>query len=155
MRRRDIVLICSLLFTVVAGMFTYTYIAKQQAEPIAVTPEPVEEARETMRLDAKHFYRDGVHTIVGEVMMPTPCDLLSYEAVFAESFPEQVSYNFTVINNSEVCAQVMTPQRFMVSATASAGANLAATWNGVAIELNLVEAAPEETLESFELYFKG
>ncbi len=138
-------------------MFIYTYLAKQQPAP--ATTEPVVEtsapAPLVSRIDAKHFYRDGVHTIVGEVMMPTPCDLLTYESQVAESMPEQVTFSFDVINNGGICAQVITPQRFMVSATASEAANLFATFAGTQIELNLVEAAPNETLEDFELYFKG
>jgi hypothetical protein len=158
MRQRDIVLVCVLLAAIVLGMFTYTYLEQKQT-PAAVNP--VVEAPTTevpsyiSRIEAKHFFIDGVHTIVGEVMMPTPCDLLTYEAVVAESFPEQITYNFGVINNSEVCAQVVTPQRFLVTATASAEATHAATFNGQPIELNLVEAAANETPESFELYIKG
>ncbi len=157
MRQREIILVCGLLGAIVLGMFTYTYLAKQQpapvvSEPVAETPTP---SPLISRIEAKHFYRDGVHTIVGEVMMPTPCDLLTYESRVAESLPEQVTFQFDVINNSEMCAQVMTPQRFMVSATASEAANLSATFAGTQIELNLVEAAPNETLEDFELYFKG
>ena len=157
MRRREIILVCGLLVAIVLGMFTYTYLAKQQ--PATAVVEPVVEAPAVnelfSRIEAKHFYRDGTHTIVGEVMMPTPCDLLTYESVVAESMPEQVTFQFGVINNSEMCAQVMTPQRFMVSASASQAAELKATFNGQSIELNLIEAGPNETIEDFELYFKG
>lgn len=156
MRQREIVLVCGLLGAIVLGMFTYTYMAKTTppavSEPVITEPTPTPLVT---RIDAKHFYRDGQHTIVGEVMMPTPCDLLTYESVVQESMPEQITFAFDVINNSEMCAQVVTPQRFMVSATGSEQANLSATFDGVAIELNLVEAAPNETLEDFELYFKG
>ncbi len=156
MRQRDIVLVCVLLGAIVVGMFTYTYLERQQVS----VPAPVEEVPPVVpsyvtRIDAKHFFIDGVHTIVGEIMMPTPCDLLTYEATVAESFPEQITYNFGVINNSDTCAQVVTPQRFLVNANASSGATHQATWNGQPVELNLVEAATGETPEAFELYIKG
>lgn len=157
MRQRDIVLVCALLATIVLGMFVYTYLERQSSnkspDQVEVVEEPV--VVPVSRIEGKHFYRDGVHTIVGEVMMPTPCDLLTYDAVVSESFPEQVSFNFGVINNSDTCAQVVTAQRFLVSATASDSAVLSATFNGVPVELNLVEAAPNETPDSFELYIKG
>jgi hypothetical protein len=158
MRQRDIVLVCVLLAVIVLGMFTYTYLERNQmpVEPAPVVETPTTEVPAYMsRIEAKHFFTDGVHTIVGEVMMPTPCDLLTYEATVAESFPEQITYNFGVINNSELCAQVVTPQRFLITASASAEATHRATFNGQSIELNLIEAAPNETPDSFELYFKG
>jgi hypothetical protein len=157
MRHRDIVLITSLLGVIVVGMFTYTYLVKKSA-PVE-TPTPTEELPADTygisRIDAKHFYRDGVHTIVGELPMPTPCDLLTYSASVAESYPEQVTFDFDVVNTAEACAQVVTVQRFMVTATASADAILNARFMGQAVELNLVEAAANETPESFELFIKG
>jgi hypothetical protein len=158
MRQRDIVLVCVLLAAIVLGMFTYTYLERTQVPTETtqvVEPPSTEVPSYITRIEAKHFFKDGVHTIVGEVMMPTPCDLLTYEAVVAESFPEQITYNFGVINNSEVCAQVVTPQRFLVTASASVEATQRATFNGQPIELNMIEAAAGETPESFELYIKG
>jgi hypothetical protein len=43
----------------------------------------------------------------------------------------------------------------MVSATASSEATLGARFKGTVVELNLVEAAANETPESFELFIKG
>ncbi len=157
MKQRDIVLVCCLLGAIVAGMFTYTYLAKQEQKqnvPDSIATPQVEKPLFS-RVEGKHFYRDGVHTIIGEIMMPTPCDLLTYEAVVAESYPEQVTVAFDSINTSESCASVVTAQRFMVSATASVAANFKATYKGQPIELNLVEAAADERPESFELYSKG
>jgi hypothetical protein len=117
--------------------------------PVAADPYGI------TRIDAKHFYRNGVHTIVGEIPMPTPCDLLTYTATVAESYPEQINFAFAVTNTSETCAQVVTPQRFLVTATASNEAVMKATFMGKSVELNLIEAAANETPESFELYSKG
>ena len=73
----------------------------------------------------------------------------------AESYPEQITINFTVLNNADTCAQVMTEQRFMVEVTASEEATFSATLEGRPVELNLVPAAEGETPEDFELYYKG
>lgn len=147
---------------IVAGMFGYAYLKSSERQQ--VTPQPSEDERKKQpddryahidRIDGKHFYEDGVHTIVGELAMPTPCDLLNAEATVAESFPEQVTLDFEVINNAETCAQVITPARFQVRAEASEEATFSARFNGRPVELNLRPAAPGETPEDFELYIKG
>lgn len=161
MENRTIALVVALFALIVVGMFTFAYLKNQElaepAPPDEVTQE--EEVAEPLygieRIEATRFYIDGVHTLVGEIDMPTPCDLLETNAVVMESFPEQVRVEFTVINTADMCAQVITPQRFMVSAEASEMAAFGATLNGVPVELNIVEAAPGETPEEFELYIKG
>ena len=108
------------------------------------------------RIDAVHFYEDGTHTFVGEIDMPTPCDLLEFGAVVMESFPEQIRLEFEVVNeDAEMCAQVITPQRFMIEATASEEATVSAQFMGSAIELNLRDPQPGETPDDFELFIKG
>lgn len=162
MEKRSVIMIVILFVLIVAGMFIYAFIKNQEIEEQI----PDEQGSETnddqetpyddiTRIDAKHFYSDGTHTLVGEVVMPTPCDLLEADASVAESFPEQVQIEFTVVNTADVCAQVLTPQRFMVTAGASEEATFSATFEGRPIELNLIEAAPGETPEDFELFIKG
>jgi hypothetical protein len=159
MSNKTIVLFVSLFALIVAGMFLFTYLHKQNTQ--ADTPLPEQQSTSTpnmygiTRIDGKHFFIDGVHTIVGELTLPTPCDLLTTDARVAESYPEQVTFAFSVVNTTETCAQVMTNQRFKVEASASKEANLAATFAGTPVELNLVEAAPGETPDTFELFIKG
>jgi hypothetical protein len=158
MSNRTIVLFVVLFALIVSGMFAFTYFYKQNTPP----PEPVVPQTATTtnpygitRIDGKHFFINGVHTIVGELAMPTPCDLLTTDAMIAESYPEQVTFVFSVINTTEVCAQVITNQRFKVSAQASKDATLKATFMGAPVELNLVEADAGETPDDFELFIKG
>lgn len=159
MSNRTIVLFVSLFVLIVLGMFSFTYFYQKNNEPVVVPPEaPATTTANTYgitRIDGKHFFSNGVHTIVGELAMPTPCDLLTTEALVAESFPEQVTFAFNVVNTTEVCAQVITNQRFKIEAAASDQANLKATFMGEPVELNLVEAEVGETPEEFELYIKG
>lgn len=158
MSNRTIVLFISLFGLIVVGMFLFAYLYQKNIEPVA-TPEP--QATTTLnpygitRIDGKHFYIDGVHTIVGELAMPTPCDLLTTQSMVAESHPEQVTFMFDVVNTSEVCAQVITYQRFKIEAIASDQATLEATFMGEPVALNLVEAEAGETPEEFELFIKG
>ena len=157
MSRRLITLISTVFILLVIGMFAFTYLKKAEAPVSVPAPEPTQttDAYNVTRIEAKHFFQGGVHTIVGEISMPTPCDLLKTTARVAESMPEQITYDFTVVNNSESCVQTVTAARFKVAANASLTATQAATFMGRPVELNLVEAAPGETPDDFELFIKG
>ena len=159
MSNRTIVLFVVIFALIIVGMFLFTYLYQKNTEPV---PLPTDTQATTTqnnygitRIAAKYFYINGVHTIVGELAMPTPCDLLTTDATVAESFPEQVTFAFDVVNTTEVCAQVITNQRFKIDASASDQATLRATFMGEPVELNLVEAEAGETPEEFELFIKG
>jgi|GEM_PF-299196 len=152
------VLIAVVVFVlIIVGMFIFAFLKKSNNEtPTPQKEEQVEDAYSNIdRIDAKHFYIDGVHTVAGEVAMPTPCDLLEARSIVAESYPEQITIDFTVVNEADFCTQVVTPQRFKVSSTASADATFQALFMGRKVELNLIEAEPGETPEDFELFIKG
>lgn len=158
MDKRTIILVISLFILIIAGMFTFAYLKRSeitQQPPVVIVEEEVVPYADITRIDAKHYFIDGVHTFVGEIQMPTPCDLLEVDTVVMESYPEQIKLNFSVVNNSETCAQVLTAQRFKTSATASEAATVSATFMGRAVELNLIPAAAGETPEEFELFIKG
>ncbi len=156
MNKKSIILAVIIFSLIVAGMFIFAYLKKTEISqaPVVVEKETVAYP-EIERIDAKHYFIDGVHTLVGELTMPTPCDLLEVNAVVMESFPEQIKVDFNVINNSQMCAQVLTTQRFKVSATASGEAVFGATFMGRNIELNLIPASAGEVPEDFELFIKG
>lgn len=155
--QRALIAAAVLFVLIVGSMFAFAHwqrSAMVEPEPLPPTSSDAESA-ETRRIDAKHFYDGATHTLVGEVLMPTPCDLLEAEAIVRESSPEQVTVTFTVINNAETCAQVVTPQRFRVDFAASEEASIDATWEGAPAILNLLEATAGETPEDFELFIKG
>lgn len=159
MKQKPVVIAIALFVVIVAGMFAFAYLKKNEAVNAPVTQDTqntgeVKYASIT-RVTAKHYYIDGVHTLAGEIPMPTPCDLLEAEALVRESFPEQIAISFNVVNNAEFCAEQVTMQRFMVSAAASKDATFSATFMGRPVELNLVPAAEGETPDDFELYIKG
>ncbi len=161
MNQRAILIFVILFIIIVAVMFAFTYIKKAE---ISTTNDEVVETDEQKPFDkyagitlvtAKHFYINGIHTISGEIPMPTPCDLLEAEAFVLESSPEQIQINFSVINNADNCAQVITPQRFKVDASASESATFSAFFMKRPIELNLIEAEDGETPDNFDIYIKG
>jgi hypothetical protein len=158
MNRRAVLLTVLLFALVVAGMFAFAFLKHddaKQGDTMSDTNAADSRYTNITRVDGKHFFIDGVHTVVGEIPMPTPCDLLESDARVAESAPEQVTIDFTVVNNAEFCAEQITPQRFKVSANASENASFSATFEGRPIELNLVEAGPDESPDDFELFIKG
>ena len=159
MSQKSITLIVSLFVLIVVGMFGYAYLKQgeiqSETEPIVETPTPEVPYPNVTRIDAKHFFIDGVHTLVGEIEMPTPCDLLESAATVMESAPEQVLIDFSVINTSEMCTQVITAQRFKVDFSASENATIRALFMGRDVVLNLIPAAPGETPDEFELFIKG
>lgn len=160
MNQRTIILTIILFVLIVAGMFTFAFLKKGEIvsdQTIDQEIQPTEDVKyaSITRIEGKHYYIDGVHTVVGEIPMPTPCDLLEVEAFVAESYPEQITLDFSVINNAEFCAQQITSQRFKVSATASDEASFSARFAGKDIELNLIPAAAGEVPDDFELFIKG
>jgi len=155
MNQRALIIAVVLFAAIVGGMFAYAYMKRGQLQSGEIPPPPVEEAQNVRRIDVKHFFSDGVHTVAGEVLMPTPCDLIESDSIVRESAPEQVTIAFSVVNNAEMCAQVVTPQRFKASFEASAAATIEATWNGEPVVLNLIDAGPNEDPDNFELFIKG
>lgn len=160
MNHRGIIAAALILVLLIVGMFVFAYIKKNElAAPVpppttsSEAPDAVSTNREVVT--AKHFYVDGVHTLVGEVDLPTPCHLLNSDARVMESFPEQVVVEFSLVNEADMCAQVITAQRFKVTFAASEDAVISALWDGEPITLNLIPAAPGESPDDYEIYIKG
>lgn len=158
MSNKTIALFIAGFLVLVLGMFGLSYVQKQNSVleiPLDTSVATSTDQYKISRIEAKHFFRNGTHTIVGEITMPTPCDLLTTDARVAESMPEQVTYKFNVINTTTDCEAKPTKQRFSIVAKASDQANLTATFRGVPVSLNMVEASADETPESYELFIKG
>lgn len=160
MENKHIVAAIVTLILIILGMFVFTYLKKSELSNVE-TPISTESKQDDSRygnitrVDAKHFFINGTHTIVGEILMPTPCDLLNWDTRIGESMPEQVVVDFKVVNHSETCAEVITAQRFKVSFTASEQASIGATLQGRHIDINLIPGAAGETPDDFELFIKG
>lgn len=159
MNQKTMVMAVVLFILIVVGMFIFAYLKNTEQQIVPIDP-PVEQVSvdkyaNITRIDGKHFFVDGVHTVAGEIKMPTPCDLLNGTAIIAESYPEQITLDFSVINNSELCAEVITSALFKIEAVASEGASFKAVFQNRPIELNLIEAQEGESPEDFEVFIKG
>jgi hypothetical protein len=158
MNHKGIVFAIIIFGIVIVGMFVFAYMKKTE-QAIAPTTDTNKETPtpydSIQYIDGKHFFNGSTHTIVGEILLSTPCDLLNWDPIIMESMPEQVRINFTVINNTEACTQVITPQKFFVEFNASEKATIEAFLNGRSVVLNLIPAAPGETPENYEFSPKG
>lgn len=158
MNKSNTYIVVALFFVVVIGMFGYAaYQKKLMSETTPVAEEMLpDQYGDITSVNVKHFYENGIHTLVGEVPMPTPCDILNAETVVGllDGNPE-VTLNLTVTNSAEMCAQVITPQKFIVTAEAGANPKFHAHFNGRDIEINIIPALPGETPETFEMFLKG
>ena len=160
MKNKHITAAVVVLLLIVVGMFIFAYLKKSELNEVKV---PIVETStkddsrygNITRIDAKHFFINGTHTIVGEILMPTPCDLLNWNYRIQESMPEKVIIDFDVVNHSETCAEVTKAQRFKVVFSASEKAVVTATLEGRQIEVNLIPALPSESPDDFELFIKG
>ncbi len=159
MKNNGIIVAIAIFILIIVGMFVFAYLKKSEladapVAPVVETPRPGPYDSITL-ITAKHFFIDGKHTLVGEIPMPTACDLLNWDSAVAESMPEQVTVNFDAINNATNCTPAVTNQRFKVEFTASEAASIKATLEGKPVQLNLIPAGEGETPEDFELFLKG
>lgn len=160
MKKHGIIVAIVIFALIIAGMFIFAFLKKSELAvietenqtPTAPLPTPYDYIT---RVDAKHFFIDGTHTIAGEMLMPTQCDLLNWTTAVSESNPQEVTVAFVVVNNARDCEPAVTPARFLVPFTAGGDAHISATLNGRSVELNLIPAGANEKPVDFELFLKG
>ena len=161
MSQKSIILIVVLFILIVAGMFIYANLKQAELESPTVPDANIQSETEDSpydyinRITATQYFIDGTHTLVGEIELPTPCDLLETDFVVMESMPEQVRLDFSIINNSDTCVQIITAQRFQIEVVASEGATFSAYFEGREVSLNLIPAPEGATPDEFELFIKG
>lgn len=158
MENKHVLATILVLAIIIVGMFVFAYLKKnelQQPEQTQATQSENEPYANITRIDAKHFFTDPKHTLVGQILMPTPCDLLEWSTRVQESAPETVIVDFKVVNHTDTCAQVVTPQRFMVQFDAQKEAVIKATFEGRYVDLNLIPAQPGDVIDDSEVFIKG
>ncbi len=142
------------ILLILVGTLVYVKYIKPNND-VTPTGQVQGETEEKMTITAKHQFKNGKHIIAGDIDLPTPCYVLDSKVNVAESAPEQVTLVFTATTQGEVCAQVITTERFKLEFQASEQANISATWNGKPATLNLIPAGANEDLNNFELFIKG
>ncbi len=167
MNRTTILLLIALIVALVGGWFIFSSLPGLSTGGTSVSdvsdemPPAEEETVEITRIDAKHYYtmtgQGGVHTVAGELMMQSSCDLLNSNAVLLdEGEGTRAVISFDVVNNDpEVCDKTPTPQRFKIGFPAAKDIKIEAVYKGQEVPLNLIEAGPGESPADFELFLKG
>ena len=142
------------VLTIAVGSLWYY---ERNSREVSIDPIPKEEGYIPQIINAKHQLKNGIHTIAGEIDLPTPCYLLETSSFVEVREPEEdlATVLFTTVNESDVCAQVITSARFKVVFGAGENAEIFATWNGKPVLFNLIKVSPEEDLDLFELFIKG
>lgn len=143
-----------------SGIDTENMINKETPQDMAWENIPAEERKDVVVtpktvVTAKHAYRNGQHIIAGEIPLPTPCHLLESSVSVSADKQTVILTLVSSVKTGEICAQVITPARFKVTAKADRSATIVATLNGQDVTLNLIEAGPNEDLDDFDLYMKG
>jgi hypothetical protein len=162
MNRLTLLIITGVLVFISVVFFAFLYLKSQNDDVVtmpvnnSVSDVIIEDPYASItRITAQHFFVGGVHTLTGEIPMPTPCDTLDPKVVIAESSPEQVMVQFDILNESETCASVITPQRFKVEFTASENASIRASLNRRPVEFNLIPMTAADDPDEAEIFIKG
>lgn len=161
MNNKVIIVIVIVVVLVFAGVFYYTTRDTSVQNDDDANQELPGDEDLNQTVTAEHQFSDGVHTVVGEINLPTPCHVLDHEVEIRESFPEQVTISFTSESTAEVCAQVVTPAEFSVQFEASENARIDATLDGEPLNLSLRRVAPGQNVENGiddsteEVFIKG
>ncbi len=141
-------------------LFGYIFMQGRSATPLvdvetdeqAAVENTPSENKEPI-ITAAHEYEDGVHTFAGSIDLPTPCHRLTNEVVVED---DEVTVVFTITEpgSDELCAQVITPTPFVVTAEAPEEATVSATLDGEGVVFNLVEVPEGEDIQTYE-FIKG
>ena len=148
--------VIALAFVAFGATLYYSFKDKEEAQ------DDTQQTQETPGyvpdvVSALHQFKNGMHTVAGEVDVPTPCDLLETEVAVEAREPreDKVTLQFTTVNEDDTCAQVITTARFKETFSAGEKAEFTASWNGRPVRLNIVEVGPNDSIDDFDLYFKG
>lgn len=141
-----------ILLVIAFGMAVFVYIFKasdSSSQPLTIPSEEILYP-DVQSITATHFYNEGTHTLIGEIALPTPCDLLSWTVSVAESYPEQASIDFSVSNHSDACIEVVTEQEFHITYEASERATIKTRFNGRTLPLDLIQDTSEDNSLEFQ-----
>jgi hypothetical protein len=140
-----------ILLIIIFGMFFFVSIFSLDKVDISEDRTVKDTAYDSIKtINATRFYQDGAHTLTGGIELPTPCDLLSWDVVVAESYPEQVIIDFYVSKHSDACVQVVTLQKFHITFNASEIAKIRTTLESKPINLVITEGVSTEDAVLFE-----
>lgn len=147
MQKKDIYTLVILVLILVVGAWLFSGQADEQNN----TSLPPDDAGTLWgdSLVLERSFSEGVHTITGEITLPTPCYQFSYDAIVAESFPEQVTLNFKVEPPPVdlICIQMVATKEFSVEVSASEQATFSVRVNGQPIDVEVQKVSAKDAAE--------
>lgn len=125
-----LLIIVVVIFFILTGIFSFDKNEK--------TPETFSFVNS---IKAEHNFKIGLHEYTGAIIFPTPCYMMSVDAIVRESFPENVTIRFMIEEDkkTEVCAQTVTEKKFRIIFQASKEAVVGATVNNNPIKLEITK----------------
>lgn len=130
------------LLILIFGMAVFAYLERIELEsrsPNNITTSNNPDSAHISKITAEHYFIDGRHTLIGEITFPTSCEILNWNTSIAESYPEQVTVNFSTVSYTSECAPAINVQPFQVEFEASENASIRAQFNKEPIELEIEE----------------
>lgn len=138
-----ITLVSVILLILALGLFAIFLLSPQEKADVPM--------KITTTIPVLHQFKNGTHTYVGTLDVPTPCHAVFGEALVKESYPEQVDIRIETKESGNICAQVIATKKFKVSFVASTGAVVRAYVNGTPVLFKVTEVPGTANLEATEI----
>jgi len=135
-------------------------IKKQKEEVIKITKQEqtIQEQQDSPKqsITVKHQYKDGMHTYVGSLDLPSPCHTAEITSQLTAA-TNSVVVDITTLAPKEdvVCPQVITPTPFEITFMAPKNAEVFFTINNSVAVINQFEIPPAQNIDAVDLYSKG
>ena len=153
---RGIILAVLVLLILIVGMFIFTYLKKNELNEVEPTSTQTSLSNNLYSdigtIQATHYIKDSDHVLVGTMLLPSACDILGWDVMVAESYPEQVTINFQTENYTQECIDTERAKEFKVLFTASKDAVIRVKFEGRPVTLDITESLLLEPSESLELF---
>jgi len=115
---------------ILAGFFFWPSAQNEPKDIVEEVPLVVDIEDEVA---VEHLFDDGIHTISGVATLPTPCHELQENIRIAESFPEQVSIDLSIVDTGGICIQVIDEREFSIDVEVDVAATFTLSIDGVII----------------------
>lgn len=157
-QKLTIAFVCVFTLTI-SGMFVFTHLKKQELEMKGrALEERVENISQSSYgityIEATHLMEGSRHVVVGEIMLPTPCDILSWVVEQNATQLQEVTLAFEVNRRGTICENSPKASPFAIYFDAPTNAQIDASLDGVPVPLKLSEAPPGTKPEEYTTFIK-
>jgi len=158
MNKKISILVAFIIIVVLGAVMVYTIKkADNVNKELNQRQQAIEEARTrpTITINTKYQFKDGTHTFVGIVEVPTPCYTDNIEVIKTETETILAISYADGSSEDSVCANVIEERPFRVSFKGVRDENILATLNGELVNLNIFEVGLDKDIDDIDLFIKG